>query len=55
MSLEALERRERALLAFCQWVRERGGRAVVEEDEDLPRLRAQISALQALRAGRGAA
>jgi len=36
----SLEERERRMAEFCARVRERGGRAEVEEDEDLPVLRA---------------
>lgn len=39
--LERLELRGKALALFCAGVRERGGRATVEEDLDLPRLRAE--------------
>ena len=37
--LDAIVRRGRAMAEFCSRVRERGGRAEVEEDEDLPLLR----------------
>ena len=37
--LDAIVHRGRAMAEFCARVRERGGRAEVEEDEDLPLLR----------------
>ena len=40
MTLDEIERRGRALAAFCRRVRERGGVAEVEELEDLPVLQA---------------
>jgi hypothetical protein len=39
VALQAIEARGRAMRAWCDRVRERGGRAEVEEDLDLPRLR----------------
>jgi hypothetical protein len=39
--LAAIESRGRAMAAFCRRVRERGAVALVEENEDLPRLRAE--------------
>jgi hypothetical protein len=40
--LQALEDRARRMAEFCATVRERGGRAEVEENEDLPMLRAML-------------
>lgn len=40
MTAAELAERGRSMAEFCDRVRERGDRAVVEEDEDLPTLRA---------------
>ena len=40
-ALRDIERRGVAMVEFCARVRERGGRAETEEDEDLPALRAE--------------
>jgi hypothetical protein len=54
MSAAEIQRRVRAMLEWCDRVRERGGRAEIEEDEDLPCLRAEwILARAAERARHG--
>ena len=45
--LATVDDRLHAMLAFAAGVRERDGRAVVEEDEDIPRLRRDRDALLA--------
>lgn len=44
--LDAVEERGRGMALFCSLVRQRGGRAVVEEDVDLPVLRSLYLALR---------
>jgi hypothetical protein len=46
--LDAIADRGRAMRQFCERVRERGDRATVEEDEDLPLLRSEYLIAQAL-------
>jgi hypothetical protein len=46
-TLAAIERRGRAMRVWCDRVRARGGRAVTEEDCDLPKLRHQWRTLRA--------
>lgn len=53
MTYAEIVARGRAMADFCRRVRERGGRAVVEEDEDLPALRVLALVAYAAERARG--